>query len=276
MKKTLIIFISLVMLGCASNLERGVAHYQKQEYDQAAYYWNPLANQGNPIAQYNLGLLWEYGFGSTPQNKAQAAEWYLLSAKQGMPIAMVKLAEYQISIGSHEHALTWLNLAARWGNEIAINKLRAMEKPVLHADLLEQQIAENQRKQRENEDLAVGLIAIGAIIGAAAVGSNSSHTYPTYPSTYSSTNPENTYTPTTYIHDNSCTSDYSCGIGYSCVKKPFSSSGVCLKSVESNGIPTYKSPDSNSIGIKAEGGCMFNTDCPIGFRCDSTLKACVK
>jgi len=259
-------------------LERGNAHYQKQQYDQAAYYWNPLAKQGNPFAQYNVGLLWEYGFGSTTQNKAEAAEWYLLSAKQGFPMAMVKLAEYQISIESQTPALTWLNLAARWGNDLAIEKLRSMGEPVPRADLLEQQIAVNQRKQKENEDLAVGLVVIGAIIGAAAAGSNSGKSYPTYyPSTGSPTTPNSAYTPTsTYTDDSSCSSDYSCGVGFSCIKKPFSSTGVCLKSVNSYGTPTYKMPDPDSIGVKTEGSCTFSTDCPIGFRCDSNLKACVK
>ena len=281
MRKTLVLFLCFCIVACATNLDRGNAHYQKQEYDQAAYYWNPLAKQGNPFAQYNVGLLWEYGFGSTAKNRAQAAEWYLLSAKQGFPMAMVKLAEYQISIGSNDPALTWLNLAARWGNQIAVNKLNSMGRPVPQADLLQQQMAAERRKQKENEDLAAGLIAIGAIIGAAAAGSSTGKSYPSYYPTnsYSPTTKKtyNPVTPTTiYTQDNSCSSDYSCGIGYSCVKKPFSSTGVCLKSVDSYGTPTYKMPDPNSIEIKTEGSCTFTTDCPIGFRCDSTLKACVK
>jgi len=274
MRKILTIFLCFFIASCATNLERGNAHYQKQEYDQAAFYWNPLAKQGNPFAQYNVGLLWEYGFGSTQMNKAQAAEWYLLSAKQGYPMAMVKLAEYQISIGNNEPALTWLNLAARWGNQIAINKLNSMGSPVPQPDLLrQQQLAEQRRRQQESENMAAGLIAIGAILGAAAAGSNSNTSYPSYYPTDTYSQPTTT---TTSTHDNSCSSDYSCGIGYSCVKKPFSSTGICLKAVDSYGTPTYKMPDSNSINIKTEGSCMFNTDCPIGFRCDNTLKACVK
>jgi len=278
MKNLFILFFCFCLASCATNLEQGYKHYQKQEYDQAAYYWNPLAKQGNPYAQYNIGLLWEYGLGSTTQNKAQAAEWYLLSAKQGYPTAMVKLAEYQFSIGSQTPALSWLNMAARWGDETAIGKLRSMGEAIPRSDLLAQQIAANQKKQKDNEDLAVGLIAIGAIVAAVASGSNSGKSNPTYyPSTNSSTIPENTYTPPIkYKIDNSCSSDYSCGIGFSCVKKPFSSSGVCLKTVNSYGTPTYNMPDLNSIGIKTEGSCLFNTDCPIGFRCNSNLKACVK
>lgn len=184
MRKLFILFLCFGVVSCATNFERGNTHYQKKEYDQAAYYWNPLAKQGNPYAQYNVGLLWEYGFGSTSLNKAQAAEWYLLSAKQGYAMAMVKLAEYQISIGSKKPALTWLNLAARWGNDIAIKKLRSMGEPVPRADLLDQQIVANQRKQKENEDLAAGLLMMGTIIGAANSGSSQSY----YPTTNTYTN----------------------------------------------------------------------------------------
>jgi TPR repeat protein len=66
----LIVFLS----GCASqNINLGVNAYNQGNYDLAAKYWNPLAKQGNYIAQFNLGLLWEQGLGSTPLNKAEAS-----------------------------------------------------------------------------------------------------------------------------------------------------------------------------------------------------------
>ena len=268
MNKALTILLCFCITACTTNLERGNSHYQKNEYNKAAHYWNPLAKQGNHFAQYNVGLLWEYGLGGTQMNKAEAAEWYLLSAKQGFPMAMVKLAEYQISINNEKPALTWLNLAARWGNEIAINRLNSMESAVPQPDLIRQQ---QQKTNQEKEDIAAGLIAIGAILGTAIAASNSKTSYPSY-------YPTNTYSQptTTSTYDNSCSSDFSCNTGYSCIKKPFSSKGICLKAVDSYGTPTYKMPDSNSINIKTKGSCMFNTDCPVSFRCDSILKACVK
>jgi len=263
------ISICFFITSCATNLERGQAHYQKQEYDQAAYYWSPLAKQGDPYAQYNVGLLWEYGLGSTSQNSAQAAEWYFLSAKQGFPMAMVKVAEYQLSLGSKETALTWLYLAARWGNENAVTKLKALQEVVPRADLLEQQIAENQRKEKESADTVAGLIAIGAVFGAAAAGYGAD-------GGQSSIGSPNAFNPANDTDDDSCSSDYSCGIGYSCVKKSFSVSGVCMKSVDSYGAPTYKIPSSDSLGIKTEGSCTLTAGCPIGFRCDRDLQECVR
>jgi hypothetical protein len=73
-----------------------------------------------------------------------------------------------------------------------------------------------------------------------------------------------------------CYSDFDCGVGYKCVKAPFESEGTCMKSVDEYGTPQYNSPSTDSIGPKTEGGCEFDSDCPIGFRCDSYYKECVK
>ena len=74
-----------------------------------------------------------------------------------------------------------------------------------------------------------------------------------------------------------CFSDFDCGIGYKCVKEPYSSNGVCMKSVNEFGIQQYNSPSPNSIYPRYGGdSCNFDTDCPIGFRCDRTYKVCVR
>ena len=75
-----------------------------------------------------------------------------------------------------------------------------------------------------------------------------------------------------------CSSDFDCGIGHSCVKKAYSSEGVCMKNVDEYGTPQYNMPSLDSIGpnMNSDGECTFSTDCPIGFRCDSTYKVCVK
>ena len=73
-----------------------------------------------------------------------------------------------------------------------------------------------------------------------------------------------------------CYSDFDCGIGYKCVKAPYNSEGTCMKSVDDYGIQQFNSPSINSIGPKTESGCEFDTDCPIGFRCDPYYKECVR
>ncbi len=90
-------------------------------------------------------------------------------------------------------------------------------------------------------------------------------------STYDSGNRSKSY------NSNSCTSDFNCGTGYSCVKKLYSNDGVCLKSVDSYGMQIYNSPSADSIGVRtSKDRCNFDTDCPVRFRCDANLKACVQ
>ena len=65
-----------------------------------------------------------------------------------------------------------------------------------------------------------------------------------------------------------CSSDISCGIGYSCVKPQYSSSGTCMKSVNKFGVQQLNIPKSN-IGINMDKQCSFDTQCPIGFKCSN-------
>ena len=75
----------------------------------------------------------------------------------------------------------------------------------------------------------------------------------------------------------SCSSDYSCGIGKLCVKKPYASSGICMTSVNEYGMKTYpnKSTDSIYMGTTNKS-CQYITDCPVSFTCDRTYNVCIK
>jgi len=73
-----------------------------------------------------------------------------------------------------------------------------------------------------------------------------------------------------------CTSDFGCGYGQSCVKKPFSTTGVCMKNVNEYGIQQYNSPKSSSNMAPTSGDCDYNTDCPPSFMCHRKYKVCVK
>ena len=137
----LLAFLGFLLSACGttSQINQGVSYYNQGLYDQAAYQWNGPAQAGDYIAQHNLGLLWKDGLGSTPRNLNEAANWFLLSAQQGYVPAMVQLAECQIMLGNQQPAITWLNLAARWGNQDAVRMLGIQGQPVPAADLLVQQ-----------------------------------------------------------------------------------------------------------------------------------------
>lgn len=71
-----------------------------------------------------------------------------------------------------------------------------------------------------------------------------------------------------------CTSDFQCPNGYACVKKPYQSRGLCLRSVSEWGNTMYeKRIDSVYPGQPA---CDFHADCPVGFTCDVKLRQCVR
>ena len=66
---------------------------------------------------------------------------------------------------------------------------------------------------------------------------------------------------------------FDCGSGYTCVKTPYKTYGVCMKSIDEFG---YDLPRLDSINLRYEGDCDFDTDCPIGFYCHGKYKFCVK
>ena len=91
----------------------------------------------------------QHGLGSTKLNKAEASQWYLLAAQQGLTLAMVNLANLQREGGYDEAAYSWYYLAARWGNADARTALTRWGKAVPSADLLNQKIVKDEVLKRD-------------------------------------------------------------------------------------------------------------------------------
>ncbi len=72
--------------------EDGLKAFEAEQYDRAYQIWQPLADAGDPIAQYSLGKLFERGGGAVRQDFAQAARWYRSAAAQGVAAAQNNLA----------------------------------------------------------------------------------------------------------------------------------------------------------------------------------------
>lgn len=269
------ILILFFLAGCTNQqLQLGANAFSQGKYDVAASHWNPLAKNGNLYAQYNLGLLWEDGLGSTPKNMDEASHWYLKSAQQGFVLAMVRLANIQKISGYEEAAHSWYVLAARWGNQDAIAALSAWRKMIPPADLLQQKQSRDAiAQQQAAEALGRAAYSLGcALGGSSCLGGYSQSSLPSYTERYKNSAPTSVYS------EKECSSDFSCGIGYKCVKAPLKNRGVCMRSVDEYGLRQYSGPNTNSVGpnLNLDGQCQFDTDCPIGFKCDLSYKACVK
>lgn len=263
-----VVLIAFLISSCASyRIDQGVEAFNRGNYSLAAHHWNGPAKEGNPAAENNLGVLWEYGLGKTPKNLNQAATWYVRAAKKGHLRAMTNLARVQKQLGYEEAAVSWITLAARWGDEKAKNMLQEWNKPVPNADLLQQQVAENERRDQEVGDALGMMLILGLTAAGAAAAKNSGRTV---------ISPNVEPLGVSGTASGGCTSDFNCGYGFKCVKALYKNHGVCMKSVDSYGVPDMSGPSRDSIGVKTAPGCNFNTDCPVGFRCDANLKACVK
>jgi TPR repeat protein len=63
-----------------------------QDYAEAARWYRESAEQGTPLAQYNLAYMLDTGLG-VPQDYEEAAKWYRASAEQGTARAEYNLGD---------------------------------------------------------------------------------------------------------------------------------------------------------------------------------------
>ena len=115
----------------AADVKKGVVAAERGDFSTAFKELHPLAEQGNPVAQYMLGLMYARGDGvkdldgdSVKRDHIEAVKWYRLAAEQGNIFAQSNLgAMYAIGEGVIEDkvlAHMWFNLAASQGDSVAI------------------------------------------------------------------------------------------------------------------------------------------------------------
>ena len=85
-----------------------------------------------------------------------------------------------------------------------------------------------------------------------------------------------TYSPVLLAEE--CSSDSNCKIGNKCVKVPLETVGVCMKSVDKEGLKKRNRRRIDTVGpnLRFQGECNFNFDCPVGLKCDRKYKVCVE
>ena len=115
-----------VSLGWAGPLDDGSAAYERGDYDTALQMWLPLAQENDPRAQFNVGLMYGQGRG-VPQNYVKSVEWFRKAAERGLPNAQAFLGEaYRSGVGvarDYGKAALWLENAARGGDTLGMMKL---------------------------------------------------------------------------------------------------------------------------------------------------------
>ena len=116
----------LLTLNCvpawAADVQKGSAAADAGDFATALAEWVPLAEQGDAVAQFYLGVMYANGEGVIQDDK-EAAKWYRLAAEQGNAVAQYNLAQkYAYGKGVIEddkEAVKWYRLAAEQGGSAA-------------------------------------------------------------------------------------------------------------------------------------------------------------
>lgn len=93
----------------------GVEAWQRGNYEDAVRQWRPLADRGDPDAQYNLAQAYKLGRG-VPLNMTLAEQWYERAARQGHEQAGANLGLILFQNGRRREAMPYIERAAQGGD----------------------------------------------------------------------------------------------------------------------------------------------------------------
>ncbi len=112
-----------------ADFQAGMDANNRGDYTTALREWRLLAEQGDALAQYNLGVLYRKGRG-VPQDDVQARQWYAKAAAQGQAKAQFNLGTLYFNgegvPKDYQQALRWFRLAADQGEALAQTKMAVM------------------------------------------------------------------------------------------------------------------------------------------------------
>ena len=122
----LVLSIICLAAPAQADFKAGENAYHRGDYATALHEWQPLAKQGDAVAQYHLGLLYSKGQGVL-KDDVQARQWYEKAAVQGHVDAQVNLGML-LDYGrggpqDFKMAVRWYLRSANQGNELAQRKL---------------------------------------------------------------------------------------------------------------------------------------------------------
>ena len=118
-----------ISVGAQADISEAEIAYKNGDFKTALKDLLPLAKNGNPIAQFDLGLMYAQGSGVEQDNK-KALGWYLKAANQGYVYAQFNLglmySEGKGGAGSLKKAMSWYSKAAQQGDADAEFTVGAM------------------------------------------------------------------------------------------------------------------------------------------------------
>jgi TPR repeat protein len=114
--------VPLCALNAQAQIEAARALFENEEYASAYSLFKPIAEQGGAEAQYRMGIMHKFGWG-TQRDHATAAKWLRLAAEQSYPEAQSELASYYKDgrgvARDLRQAAQWFRKAAEQGVGIA-------------------------------------------------------------------------------------------------------------------------------------------------------------
>jgi uncharacterized protein len=125
----LVLSIGCLAVPAWADFQVGMDANNRGDYAIALREWRPLAEQGDALAQYNLGVLYRKGRGVS-QDDVQARQWYAKAAAQGQAKAQFNLGTLYFNgegvPKDYQQALRWFRLAADQGEALAQTKIAIM------------------------------------------------------------------------------------------------------------------------------------------------------
>jgi hypothetical protein len=103
----------------AQSVKAGIDAWQRADYAGAVAIWRPLAEKGDPDAEFNLAQAYRLGRG-VPTNLSAAKTWFERAATQGHVDAETTLGLLLFQNGDQAAGIKWLKLAAAKGEPRAL------------------------------------------------------------------------------------------------------------------------------------------------------------
>jgi len=149
-----VLVLSIVCLPSPAwaDFETGMDAYNRGDYATVLNELRPLAEQGDAVAQNNLGAVYYNGQG-VPQDYVQARQWFEKAAAQGDAYAQfnqgVLYYKGQGVLHDYVHAHMWSSLAAANGNKKAVDLRDRLARKMTHAQIdLAQRLAQEWKPPR--------------------------------------------------------------------------------------------------------------------------------